>query len=361
MATMVDTAIRRTSRPLSLPSLHPSSPFILSSESPSEVINRWSRESDHSPISSPTVSSLDHTPQVYTARIASRATADLVRLLDLAAPNEKVEMEKKIGRPAREPSTYVYEQHGQAAGMGGLVPFENPRTPPLPPSIPLPNSPASPLTRENMAKFKNVNKLAPAAEIDSSKSTPPSRTPKRADSKLETTNVLAPAIEIHPPRRAAPARTIMTETSIFSLHTDDFEMPTGDGPARSDVYDWPLHTAQSRAAMERDTASISRFVFPSPPDRPKQSETGRDGRVVDESFMNLDGGGTTSTTYRFPPSAPPTISRQSIATDASSAYAPSMAAPSSIVRRTAAWAQGGAKTETVAEEVSIIFSSAILH
>lgn len=378
VSTIMSTYITLTSRPVSLPLLRPSSPLILPSESPSEVITRWTHESDYSPISTPTLSSIDHTtPHVYTARIASRATADLVHILDLSLPAEAPSaMEKHqqmIGRPVLVPSHRHDEHHGRQGeaahkSNGGVIPFENPRTPPKPPMIPLPHSPTSPLTRENMARLKQANKISPSDESHSPRAPPitqqshppeqsqklaqPARRPLGSPVKLGRTP--ASPVDIASEEAQAGADTfrwtMTTESSIFSINTDNFSMPKGNGPARSDTYQWPLHGPRSRAAMENDSASITKFVFPSPPSQLITSP--EEGKALQQSFMSLDGTGTTSTTYNFPPSAPPTISRMSIASDASSAYAPSMAAPSSVARRTAAWTQGGLKTETVFEEVS---------
>lgn len=148
----------------------------------------------------------------------------------------------------------------------------------------------------------------------------------------------APKAESHSKDDHRQSTMSSTESSFVSLHSTDFSFPIGKKgyQARSNIFDWPQHGPRSRILLERDDPTLlSR--------KPK----GREPRL-DESFMSIGSAGN-STTFDFPHYAP-TISRMSIATDASSRYAPSMTAPSSVIRRTAAWANAGVVDGTVSRK-----------
>lgn len=217
-----------------------------------------------------------------------------------------------------------------------------------------------PLSREHISDLRDTTRMS-TSNVDTAAAVSPFDGQSRS---IEPSNPRLPALDDATPRLGSPisfdtptARphfrrhehrpwTVTTNNSGYgSVATEaDFPLPafSNTGPMRDDVYIWPIHGLNLRPSAFEGLA---------------ESETGREPAILrpheyrqthtQASFMRMSRA-SGSTTFSFGPADLGT--RMSIATDLTSDYTPSVVAPSSIVRRTAAWASK--ITDTVVEEVS---------
>jgi hypothetical protein len=373
------SSLHRSPQPIPLPSFDISPSVVLQLEAQSEALQPGSfTNTIYSTASSRAASPFNfasHTV-VTQAYIAPRSSADLIRVSDLLiSPIEDVSPDTQADMPEESRKEDSLSAIPQRQSSGKANP---PRT--ADPSLPSPpDSPGTPLTRENIARLKakarerSAHRVAASpsgSRLPPSPAVYPSSTPlsprDRVKGQAEQNKEIRPTDPLcdtvrseeqthtaRPAPRSSNSKPILdytrrtmlsnatTESSILSIHSNDFALPvrTGTQGPRSDVFAWPLHGPRSRAGMERDV-SVSPLHSEAGKARPSQLYT------MEDSFMILDAGN--STPYEFPAYAP-TRSRLSVATDASSRYAPSVAAPSTVARRTKAWA--GTRTHILPEEV----------
>ena len=297
---------RASSRPFSLPPIHPLSPIVLSFDTFTGK-SRHHRSSAYPPSpSSPTPSPSydEHAPLSFSHAVkGSRTAAELIRILDL-----KVQLEDLLPVGSRDMSSMSSPDTIPIA-MDGTPADNTPETSFTSPS-------QSFLTRANMTKLRDATRTTKRA--------PSPRTPPTIGSPVLRRRLASPVDFSPPPKAVSKRSTIDTQSSygpIQSVRSEDLHL--SHEPPSTELA-WP----EAHCVYQPD--SMSQLpLYAAPP-------LLLEGRHHD-SFLRL-GSRNGSDTYDFP--AP--------ATEIESDYSPSMAAPSSVRRRVAKWTT---MQEPVLEEV----------